>query len=161
MLAPPLPTFTFRKGIQQLPISAARPRAQGSHLGSPGAERRKIASPPLQTSPARVIAARHLEPTRSTLLKPGFREPAFRMSMPVPHMATTAKGIAPMKKPAASFTAKIQRFISRHTERIVTPHCILTRFSHRDTDTAAGGEDGRRSRRAEWRRGKGGRGQVG
>src|SRR2546427_4514373 len=83
------------------------------------------------------------------------------MSMRVPRMATTAKGIAPMKKPEASFTAKIQRFISRHTERIMTPHCILTRFSHRDTDTAAGGADGRRSRGAEGRRSKGAEGQRG
>src|SRR6266516_3706196 len=45
IVATPLPPLNFRKGLQQCPITAARPRAQRSHSGSPGAERKKIASP--------------------------------------------------------------------------------------------------------------------
>src|SRR5579875_1311525 len=48
-------------------------------------------------SPIRVITARHLL-TRKTLLKPGLPEPTLRISMPVPSMARTAKGIDPSRK---------------------------------------------------------------
>ena len=57
--------------------------------------------------------ARHLDDTRKTLLKPGFRDPSFVTSMPVPHREITAKGMAPIANPARSLTTAIQGFIGK------------------------------------------------
>ena len=48
-------------------------------------------------SPMRATTARGVL-TRRTLLKPGLPEPTVRMSMPLPIIARTEKGIAPTKK---------------------------------------------------------------
>src|SRR2546427_3627298 len=52
-------------------------------------------------------ARRQFFVTRRTLLKPGFFDPVFVMSIPVPSIASFANGIAPIRKPARIFKPRI------------------------------------------------------
>jgi hypothetical protein len=75
------------------------PIIQATFDGTPP-ESRRTAIRPFVMSPMSAIAARGFVETRRTLLKPGFFEPTLVISIPVPHMATFAKGMAPIAKQA-------------------------------------------------------------
>ena len=96
--ATPLPPLNLKKGLQQCPTTEANPSNQRIVTLSAGLDNSTSATKPFDTSLARVIPARNLNPMRRTLLKPGFLEPTFVISTPVPHRETTAKGMAPISK---------------------------------------------------------------
>ena len=98
IVATPFPPLNFRNGVQQCPATAASPRDQRNQTGSVDADRIATATAPLDKSPMSATPALPREETRRTLLKPGFPDPAWVTSMPVPQTAITAKGIAPMRK---------------------------------------------------------------
>src|SRR5262245_59425826 len=100
VVATPLPPLNRSHGLQQWPITGAMTISQcgpNSHT----------ASEPFAISPISVIAARHLLETRRTLLKPGFFEPTFVISMPVPSIAIFAKGMEPIRNATSTFSASV------------------------------------------------------
>ena len=99
VVATPFPPFHPQNGLQQCPAIAAIPIAHATCGGTPR-ESRRTAIRPLVMSPMSAIAARGFVDTRRTLLKPGFFEPTLVISIPVPHMATFANGMAPIAKQA-------------------------------------------------------------